>query len=71
MPHEEDDDNPLGDRGLAIALAIVVSAMILGGIIAVLWGRATWMDAVDDAERAREQAQERINAEARSHAEPD
>ena len=63
MPHEEDDDNPLGDRGLAIALALVVSAMILGGIIAVLWGRSTWMDAVDEADRARQQAQDRIDEE--------
>ena len=62
---EEDDDNPLGDRGLAIALAIVVTAMVIGGIIAVLWGRSTWMDAVDDADRAHERARERIHAEQR------
>ncbi len=62
---EDDDDNPLADRGLAIALALVVVSMIIGGIISVLWGRSTWMDAVDDAERARQRAAERIHAEQR------
>jgi len=62
---DDDDDNPLGDRALATALAIVVAAMIIGGVIAVLWGRSTWMDAVDDAERAHDRAREHIRAEQR------